>query len=166
MAAESRLRADGALPTEAVTPRANFKTKKQLGTPTIDAEELAEIAEIDLTKLRVAADAAREANDEELVSDALQDRQPSEPPALDARLLRRKLEVRWRYLLPSSTPIGAHPPSHRASAHIATSGRGSDEVAGRRRARGAIIFCLDHSAPWEMEQGCAVCLALGATERA
>eukprot|EP00965_Chrysotila_dentata_P151673 5012760-Pleurochrysis_carterae.AAC.1 len=93
MAAESRLRADGALPTEAVAPRAKPKTKKQLGTPTVDAEELAEIEEMDLTKLRAAADAAREVNDEELVSDAVQDRQPSEPPALDARLLGRKLEV-------------------------------------------------------------------------
>eukprot|EP00965_Chrysotila_dentata_P027095 899398-Pleurochrysis_carterae.AAC.1 len=39
---EAQLQADGALPTEAVAPRMKSKTFKQLGTPTVDAEELAE----------------------------------------------------------------------------------------------------------------------------
>eukprot|EP00965_Chrysotila_dentata_P039838 1323433-Pleurochrysis_carterae.AAC.3 len=36
---EARLHADGALPTKAVAPRAKPKTFKQLGTPTVDAED-------------------------------------------------------------------------------------------------------------------------------
>eukprot|EP00965_Chrysotila_dentata_P056178 1862455-Pleurochrysis_carterae.AAC.1 len=39
MAAEARLQAEGALPTKAVAPCA----KQQLGTLTVDADELAEI---------------------------------------------------------------------------------------------------------------------------
>eukprot|EP00965_Chrysotila_dentata_P253548 6211298-Pleurochrysis_carterae.AAC.1 len=118
LAAEARLRADGALPTEAVPPRAKAKSYKQLGTPTVDAEELAEIEEVDAAQLRLAANAAREAADKELAGDSLQDQQPSEPPALDARLVGRKLEVRWRYILTPSpatsatTPTRTHDPTH------------------------------------------------------
>eukprot|EP00965_Chrysotila_dentata_P161968 5348752-Pleurochrysis_carterae.AAC.8 len=71
IAAEARLRADGALPTEAVTPRAKPKTFEQLGTPTVDAEELAEIELVDFEKLKSAAEAARAARDANLDSDAV-----------------------------------------------------------------------------------------------
>eukprot|EP00965_Chrysotila_dentata_P254288 6211822-Pleurochrysis_carterae.AAC.6 len=58
------------------------------------------VKEIDVSQLRVAARAAREANDKDLVTDALQDRQPSEAPVpLDAPLEIRKLEVQLRYIL-------------------------------------------------------------------
>eukprot|EP00965_Chrysotila_dentata_P018941 631353-Pleurochrysis_carterae.AAC.1 len=109
--AEAQLRADGALPAEAVAPRMKNKTFKQLGTPTVGAEELANIEEIDLEKLRESATAARGADAAELRSDAVQDRQPSEPPPLDARLVGRNLEVRWRYTITSpsqSTPHRQH----------------------------------------------------------
>eukprot|EP00965_Chrysotila_dentata_P200620 6180077-Pleurochrysis_carterae.AAC.1 len=63
----------------------------------IDAEELAEIEEIDLDKLRESATLAR-ADEAELRTDAVQDRQPSDPPPLDRLLEKRKLEVGWRYI--------------------------------------------------------------------
>eukprot|EP00965_Chrysotila_dentata_P076887 2538702-Pleurochrysis_carterae.AAC.1 len=63
MAAEARLRADGALPAEAAAPRMKNKTFKQLGMTTVDAEELAEVEEIDLEKLRASATAARGADE-------------------------------------------------------------------------------------------------------
>eukprot|EP00965_Chrysotila_dentata_P025294 840418-Pleurochrysis_carterae.AAC.1 len=85
------------------------KTFKQLGTPTADAEELMHVEEIDSAQLRVAAAAARDASDEELRTDALQDRQPNEPPPLDQRLVGRKLEVRWRYIMSSPPATGAVP---------------------------------------------------------
>eukprot|EP00965_Chrysotila_dentata_P119336 3945045-Pleurochrysis_carterae.AAC.1 len=86
------------------------KTFKQLGSPTADHEELMTVEQIDPEKLRDAASAARVANDEELVTDAVQDRQPSEPPPLDSRLVGHKLEVRWRYHL-SPTSSASHPAS-------------------------------------------------------
>eukprot|EP00965_Chrysotila_dentata_P197674 6178329-Pleurochrysis_carterae.AAC.1 len=112
MAAEGRLRADGALPTEAVAPRARPKTFKQLGTPTVDSEELAEIEVIDAAQLKAAADVARAAADDELVGDSLQDRQPSVPPALDKRLEGRKIEVRWRYILTHPANATSIAPTH------------------------------------------------------
>eukprot|EP00965_Chrysotila_dentata_P100990 3336209-Pleurochrysis_carterae.AAC.2 len=51
IAAEERLLSHGALPTEAVAPRAKPKSFKQLGMPTVEAEELAEIELVDLEKL-------------------------------------------------------------------------------------------------------------------
>eukprot|EP00965_Chrysotila_dentata_P149444 4935494-Pleurochrysis_carterae.AAC.6 len=68
------------------------KTFKQLGTPTVDAEQLAEMEEIDLVKLRASATAARGADEAELRTDAVQERQPSAPPKLDARLVGRKID--------------------------------------------------------------------------
>eukprot|EP00965_Chrysotila_dentata_P003959 128822-Pleurochrysis_carterae.AAC.1 len=76
-----QLRADSALPAEAAAPRMKNKTFKQLGTPTVDAKELAKIEEIDLEKLRESAAAARGADEAELRSDAVQDRQHSEAAA-------------------------------------------------------------------------------------
>eukprot|EP00965_Chrysotila_dentata_P204261 6182228-Pleurochrysis_carterae.AAC.1 len=61
--AEAQLRADSALIAEAATPRMKNKTFKQLGTPTVDAEELDEIEEIDLEKLLESATAARGADE-------------------------------------------------------------------------------------------------------
>eukprot|EP00965_Chrysotila_dentata_P047417 1573151-Pleurochrysis_carterae.AAC.1 len=81
------------------------KTFKQLGTPTVDAEELAEMEEIDLEKLQELAMAARGADEAELRTDAVQDSQPSEPPPLDALLVGQKIQVRWRYII--STPSQA-----------------------------------------------------------
>eukprot|EP00965_Chrysotila_dentata_P046084 1532295-Pleurochrysis_carterae.AAC.1 len=62
-------------PTAAVAPRVKPKNFKQLGTPTVDAEELAEIKEIDAVQRKAAADAAHAAANDELVGDLLQDRQ-------------------------------------------------------------------------------------------
>eukprot|EP00965_Chrysotila_dentata_P023214 769623-Pleurochrysis_carterae.AAC.1 len=62
--------------------------------------------------MKAGADAAREAADEELVGDSLQDRQPSVPPVLDARLVGRKLEVRWRYILTPTPGSTSHAPNH------------------------------------------------------
>eukprot|EP00965_Chrysotila_dentata_P177870 5875061-Pleurochrysis_carterae.AAC.1 len=90
--AEAQLRANGALPAEAAAPRMKNKSFKQLGTPTVDAEELAEVEEIDLEKPQASATAARGTEEAELHTDAVQDRQPSEPPPLDARLIGRKIE--------------------------------------------------------------------------
>eukprot|EP00965_Chrysotila_dentata_P157941 5218117-Pleurochrysis_carterae.AAC.1 len=53
-AAETRLRADGALPTEAAAPRAKPNTFKQLGTQMVDSKELAKIEEIDAVQLKAA----------------------------------------------------------------------------------------------------------------
>uniref|UniRef100_A0A6S9ZF86 Uncharacterized protein n=1 Tax=Chrysotila carterae TaxID=13221 RepID=A0A6S9ZF86_CHRCT len=104
--AEAQLRTDGALPTEAVPPRMRPKNFKKLGSPTADAEELMTVDQIDASQLRSAADAARTANDEELVTDAVQDRQPSEPPPFDAWPVGHKIEVRWCYHL---TPTSSAP---------------------------------------------------------
>eukprot|EP00965_Chrysotila_dentata_P206004 6183297-Pleurochrysis_carterae.AAC.1 len=74
------------------------KTFEQLGTPTVDAEKIAEPDEIDLEKVRASATATRGADEAELRSDAVLGRQPSEPPPFDAWLVGRRLEVRWRYI--------------------------------------------------------------------
>eukprot|EP00965_Chrysotila_dentata_P232003 6198706-Pleurochrysis_carterae.AAC.1 len=99
---QARLRAEGALLTEAVALRAKLKTHKQLGTPTVDAEELAEIEVLDLEKLKTAASEARSASDAPLDSDAVQDRQPSAPSALDASLVGA--QARGEVALPPSLP--------------------------------------------------------------
>eukprot|EP00965_Chrysotila_dentata_P150169 4960139-Pleurochrysis_carterae.AAC.1 len=87
------------------------KTFKQLGSPTAEAEELTSVEAIDEGKLRNAASAARATNDEELDTDAMQDRQPSEPSPLDAQLVGHNIQVRWRSHLsptlaaPTPTPL-------------------------------------------------------------
>eukprot|EP00965_Chrysotila_dentata_P056179 1862455-Pleurochrysis_carterae.AAC.2 len=43
---------------------------------------------------------------------ALQDRQSSVPPALDARLVGRTLEVRWRYILTPTLGATSLTPTH------------------------------------------------------
>eukprot|EP00965_Chrysotila_dentata_P070966 2345471-Pleurochrysis_carterae.AAC.1 len=68
-----------------------------------------ELEQIDASKLREAASAARTAKDgeqpcdgrgagpgSELLTDAVQDYQPGEPPELDATLVGHKLGMRWR----------------------------------------------------------------------
>eukprot|EP00965_Chrysotila_dentata_P198040 6178560-Pleurochrysis_carterae.AAC.3 len=57
------------------------------------------VEQIDPAKLRKAASTVRLAIDEELVTDALQNRQQNESPPLDAWLVGHKLEQRWRYHL-------------------------------------------------------------------
>eukprot|EP00965_Chrysotila_dentata_P107560 3553729-Pleurochrysis_carterae.AAC.3 len=70
---------------------------------------------IDADRLRSAASAARAANEEQLVTDAMQDRQPSEPPPLYAQLVAgHKMHAQWRYHLtptstaPNPTPLHTH----------------------------------------------------------
>eukprot|EP00965_Chrysotila_dentata_P033156 1104621-Pleurochrysis_carterae.AAC.1 len=63
--ADAQLRANGALPAEAAAPWMKNKSFKQLGTPTVDAEELAKIKETALDKLRESATAAALGTDEQ-----------------------------------------------------------------------------------------------------
>eukprot|EP00965_Chrysotila_dentata_P096273 3181255-Pleurochrysis_carterae.AAC.1 len=71
-----------------------------------------EVEQIEASKLREAAGAARTANDEELVTDAVQDRQPGEPPELDATLVGHTLEVRWRYHITPTPSVPTPVPQH------------------------------------------------------
>eukprot|EP00965_Chrysotila_dentata_P167196 5520672-Pleurochrysis_carterae.AAC.1 len=141
--AEAQLRTDGALPAEAAAPRMKNKTFKQLGTPTIDAEKLAEIEEINIDKFHDWATTAR--GTEALRSNAVQNRQPSEPPPVDSRVVGRNLELRWPHII--TTPSQSTPDEHTymwcegevASVADGTSGKKSERARALLPA-GAVHF--------------------------
>eukprot|EP00965_Chrysotila_dentata_P083932 2769777-Pleurochrysis_carterae.AAC.1 len=90
---------------------------------------------IDADKLRSAASAARAANDGQLVTDTVQDRQPNEPSPLDAQLVGYKIEVRWCYHL-TPTPAASTPaPLHTYIWHEAVVEKVADGKSDTRSER-------------------------------
>ena len=95
---ERERRAAGELPEAAPAPLMKMKTYKELGTPTAQAEALAEMREV-LTEDELGREKVeRERERLEAVGeiDAVGDAQPEQAPEFDT-LVGWQLELRWRY---------------------------------------------------------------------
>lgn len=95
---EDRRRRASLLPLSVVVPQMRRKTFKELGTPTVQAEELAtkviSVADADLLR---RAQVERQRLVEAGEVDDVGDNQPLRPPNCDDNLVGAMLEVRWRY---------------------------------------------------------------------
>lgn len=93
---------DRPIPEAAPAPIMQRKTFKQLGTPTAQAEKLADQRlTLSVEELRAAAVLERQRLEECLILDTVGDRQPELPPPLNDELVGRKLEIHWRYWRPA-----------------------------------------------------------------
>lgn len=95
--------ADRDVPEAAVAPIMQRKTFKELGTPTVQAEQLAH-QRLSLSEEELLAAAERERERQEACGelDTVGDRQPSKAPPLDESLIGRKVEIHWRYWRPTT----------------------------------------------------------------
>mmetsp|Transcript_6550 Transcript_6550/g.16489 ORF Transcript_6550/g.16489 Transcript_6550/m.16489 type:complete len:136 (+) Transcript_6550:395-802(+) len=85
------------IPEVAPAPIMQRKTFKQLGTATLQAEQLAD-QRLSMTSEQLLAAAVLERQRLEAVGilDTIGDRQPELPPPLNEELVGRKLEIHWR----------------------------------------------------------------------
>ena len=89
---------DREIPEAAVAPILQRKTFRELGTPTMQAEELADQrSSLSLEGLLKRAEAERERLELCGELDRASDLMPAKPPPLDASLVGKELEIRWRY---------------------------------------------------------------------
>ena len=105
---EERERAgEDALPAAAVVPQMKRKTFKELGTPTVQAEELAgKVLELPHAELLERAQARRQQLVDAGELDEVGDQQEEAAPACDDSLIGSGLEIRWRYWAPVNDPTG------------------------------------------------------------
>jgi hypothetical protein len=88
---------DNDLPKVAVVPVMKRKSFKQLGTPTVQAGELAHsIKELSDEELLELAEEERERQEEAGELDAVGDVQPEKPPAINDSIVGTELEICWR----------------------------------------------------------------------
>lgn len=108
--AEERVRrGDGTLPTVAAVPQMRRKTFKELGTPTAQAELLAQAAtplSVDEEQLLHRAHEERQRLVIAGELDEVADLQDEDAPACNDSLVGAKLEIRWRYWEPVNDPTG------------------------------------------------------------
>lgn len=89
---------DRMIPDVAPAPIMQRKTFKQLGTLTVQAEELSDQRlSVSREQLLAAAVLERQRLEACGILDTVGDRQPKEPPPLNEELIGRKLEIHWRY---------------------------------------------------------------------
>ena len=89
---------DGELPEVAAVPVMKRKTFKQLGTPTVQADELAgAVKELSQEELLALAEKEYERLVEAGELDAVGDEQPEKAPPIDDSIIGTKLEICWRY---------------------------------------------------------------------
>eukprot|EP00966_Prymnesium_polylepis_P060519 1404061-Prymnesium_polylepis.1 len=95
--------ADRDVPEAAVAPIMQRKTFKQLGTPTVQAEQLAH-QRLSLSEEELLAAAERERARQEACGelDTVGDQQPKKAPPLDESLVGRRFEIHWRYWRPTT----------------------------------------------------------------
>lgn len=90
--------AERPIPEAAAAPIMRRKTFKELGTPTAEAEQLADQSlSLSTEQLLAQAQAKRAELEARGELDMVGDRQPRLPPPLDQSLVGRKLEIHWRY---------------------------------------------------------------------
>lgn len=90
------------IPEAAPAPIMTRKTFKQLGSWTAQAEQLSSQC-LTMSAEQLLAAAQRKRAELEAMGelDTIGDRQPRDPPPLDADLVGRKLEIHWRYWRPA-----------------------------------------------------------------
>ena len=104
---EAERRGDDALPSAAVVPQMRRKTFKELGTPTVQATELADkVLALPAAELLQRAQAKRQALCDAGELDEVGDEQPEHAPVRDASLVGAWLEIRWRYWEAVNDPTG------------------------------------------------------------
>lgn len=95
--AEKVRKQQGLVPHEAPLPDFRAKSMKQLGRPTTDSTELANLALCSDEQLQAAINRERDRRAAAGFSDAVQALQPKEAPELDENLQGKRLEICWNY---------------------------------------------------------------------
>lgn len=102
---EDQRRREGTLPANAVVPQMRRKTYKELGTPTLQAGDLAgKVKELPAAELLERAQRERARLEAVGELDTVGDLQPERPPPCDNSLVGTMLEIRWRYWAPDTDP--------------------------------------------------------------
>ena len=102
---EDQRRREGTLPANAVVPQMRRKTYKELGTPTLQAGDLAgKVKELPAGELLERAQRERARREAMGELDTVRDLQPERPPPCDNSLVGTMLEIRWRYWAPDTDP--------------------------------------------------------------
>ena len=95
---EDQRRREKTLPANAVVPQMRRKTYKELGTPTLQADDLAgKVKELPAEELLERAQRERTRLEAVGELDTVGDLQPERPPPCDNSLVGTMLEIRWRY---------------------------------------------------------------------
>jgi len=125
---EAEQRAAGELPSEAPAPIFKRKTFKELGTPTPQAEELAQQhTELSPEQLQEAAERERERLEERGEISRVEDLQGDEAPSFDS-LIGKEIDIRWRYWVKDASRK-----SGRLSQYIWCTGRVVEVADGRQK---------------------------------
>ena len=95
------------MPTSAVVPQMRRKTFKELGTPTLQATELADkVLEVPAYNLLEQAREMRQRLIDSGEIDEVGDNQPEYAPPCNSSLIGAQLEIRWRYWAAVNDPTG------------------------------------------------------------